>query len=143
MNTAYEADVVAWSIEQAKLLRAGRFTALDIEHIADEVEDVGKSEQRELASRMAVLLAHLLKWRDQPANRSPSWRTTIRVQRRSVGRRLDKTPSLRASLADPEWVADAWDDALTQATKDTGLTSFPDACPWTEEQILDESFLPE
>ena len=77
MSTAYETDI-AWSREQAELLRAGRLSALDIEHIADGVEDVGRCEQRELASRMAGLLAHLLKWPDQPANRGASWRTTIR-----------------------------------------------------------------
>lgn len=44
---AYDRDIVAWSIEQAKLIRAGRFDELDLERIADEIEDVGKSEQRE------------------------------------------------------------------------------------------------
>ena len=63
MNTRYEADVVAWAQEQAALLRAGRFSEIDIANIAEEIEDVGKSEKRELASRMAVLLAHLLKWK--------------------------------------------------------------------------------
>ena len=58
MQTPYETDVIAWAIEQACLLRAGKFATLDIEHIAEEIEDVGKSEQRELASRMTVLLAH-------------------------------------------------------------------------------------
>ena len=62
MGTPYEKDVVAWAMEQAALLRAGQLSALDIEHIAEEIEDVGKSEKRELASRMAVLLSHLLKW---------------------------------------------------------------------------------
>lgn len=62
MKTTYENDVIAWAYEQAHLLRTGQFSCLDISHIAEEIEDVGKSEQRELASRMAVLLAHLLKW---------------------------------------------------------------------------------
>ena len=44
----YETDLNAWANEQARLLRAGRFDLLDIEHIAGEIEDVGKSEQREL-----------------------------------------------------------------------------------------------
>jgi hypothetical protein len=65
--------VILWSQEQARLLRAGRFSELDIEHLADEIEDVGKSEKRELASRMAVLLAHLPKCRVQPKNRGASW----------------------------------------------------------------------
>ena len=69
MGTDYETDVVAWASEQARLIRAGRFDLVDREHIAEEIEDVGKSEQRELATRMAVLLAHLLKWQHQPERR--------------------------------------------------------------------------
>ena len=75
--TRYDKDVLLWSQEQARLLRARRFDELDIEHLADEIEDVGKSEKRELASRMAVLLAHLLKWSRQQENRTNSWRATI------------------------------------------------------------------
>jgi hypothetical protein len=62
----YEDDGVAWSTEQARLLREGRLDLLDIAHLATEIEDVGQSEQRELANPMAVLLAHLLKWQMQP-----------------------------------------------------------------------------
>jgi hypothetical protein len=138
---AYHVDIVAWAREQAALLRAGRYDALDIEHIAEEVEDVGKSEQRELISRMAVLLAHLLKWRHQPERRGNSWRNTIRAQRKGIARRLAKTPSLKADLADPEWWEAAWDDAVAQAGQETGL-EFPEACPWRPEQILSADFYP-
>ena len=54
----HEEDLVAWAREPAYQLRAGRFELLDLEHLAEEIEDVGRSEQRALASRMAVLLAH-------------------------------------------------------------------------------------
>jgi hypothetical protein len=84
MGTRYEQDVVAWANEQAALLRAGKLSAIDVEHVAEEIEDLGKSEQRELASRMPVLLAHLLKWQCQPARRSKSWQYTIRTQRKEV-----------------------------------------------------------
>lgn len=50
MGTPYEKDIVAWAMEQAALLRAGKLSAIDIEHIADEIEDVARSERRELAS---------------------------------------------------------------------------------------------
>ena len=73
MATTYEKDIVAWATEQAYLLRSGQLSAIDIEHIAEEIEDVGKSEQRELSSRMTVLLAHLLKWQFQPSHRCSSW----------------------------------------------------------------------
>src|SRR5271156_6442730 len=100
MSTRYETDVVAWANEQAALLRSGKLSALDIEHIADEVEDVGKSEKRELANRMAVLLAHLLKWREQAAMRSVSWQVTIKVQRKAIAAHLEDVPSLKATLRD-------------------------------------------
>jgi hypothetical protein len=140
--TLYETDVVAWANEQARLLRAGRWDRLDIEHIAEEIEDVGKSEQRELASRMAVLLAHLLKWEYQPERRGASWETTIRTQRAAIERRLRRTPSLAASLRDPDWWADAWDDALDQATRETGIPDLPETCPWRLDRVLDSDRLP-
>lgn len=142
MLTHYEKDVLAWANEQARLIRAKRFDLLDIEHIADEIEDVGKSEQRELASRMAVLLAHLLKWQYQPERQGSSWARTIKEQRRSVLRRLEKTPSLKGQLADLSWWADVWSDAVAQAASETGLSDFPEACPWLEAEILSEPWLP-
>jgi len=81
----YDDDVAAWASEQAALMRAGRSDQLDLEHIAEEIEDVGKSERRELASRMAVLLAHLLEWKYQPERQSNSWCRTIKEQRRALG----------------------------------------------------------
>lgn len=139
----YEDDIVAWANEQARLIRAGRFELLDLTHIAEEIEDVGKSEQRELASRMAVLLAHLLKWRHQPERRGNSWRRTLNDQRERIARRLQKTPSLNAVLLDGDWWADAWADAVAQAMQETGLEDFPAACPWTQVEILDLDYLPE
>jgi len=143
MATKYDEDVIAWANEQAALLRAGNYAALDIKHIADEVEDVGKSEQRELESRMALLLAHLLKWTFKPERRGSSWETTIRNQRKAVAMRLLKTPSLKADLSDAEWWDVAWGDAVYQAEKETALKDLPGQCPWSFEQIMDEAYLPE
>ena len=144
MDTSYDKDIVAWSQEQACLLRSGQLSELDVEHIAEEIEDVGKSEQRELASRMAVLLCHLLKWKYQPADQGTSWEATIQTQRNSIARRLNKTPSLQASFSDADWWADAWDDALAQAATETGLRyqGFPATCPWTAGQVMSTDFFP-
>jgi hypothetical protein len=62
MSTPYETDIIAWANEQAALLRVGKLAEIDVAHIAEEIEDVGKSERRELASRVSMLLARLLKW---------------------------------------------------------------------------------
>ena len=142
MGTNYEQDIVAWANEQAALLRAGKLSAIDIEHIAEEIEDVGKSEQRELASRMAVLLAHLLKWQFQPGRHGSSWQRTIKEQRRAIGVALRKTPSLKNSLNDTDWITSAWADAVSKAIDETGLDLFPDTCPWSMQQALDADFFP-
>ncbi len=143
-RAAYDRDVVAWSVEQARLLRAGLFHLLDVEHIADEIEDVGKSEARELASRMAVLLAHRLKWEFQPARRSRSWENTIREQQKKVIRPLARTPSLRPELENADWIEDVWGDALTAAASETGLdiAGFPAVCPWPLADVAFEHWLP-
>jgi hypothetical protein len=145
MGTSYEQDVVAWANEQAALLRAGKLSAIDIEHIAEEIEDVGKSEQRELANRMAVLLAHLLKWQCQPERRGSSWQATLRIQRTAIARRLKKTPSLKPMLMDNEWISDMWGDACQQAAEEMqiGVAILPESCSWTMEQALDEVFFPD
>ncbi len=149
----YETDIVAWANEQAWLVRNKRFELLDIEHIAEEIEDVGKSEQRELASRMAVLLCHLLKWQYQPARQAtiaapvpdrlaaytPS--LAIKTQRERIRHRLNKTPSLKSCLKDSKW----WADARDAVEKETGISyeKFPEQCPWTIDNILADSWFPQ
>ena len=80
---AYDEDFCAWTEEQARLLRAGQFSQLDVENIAEEMEDLGRSIRRELRNRLAVLTMHLLKWQYQPGHRSRSWSITIREQRQT------------------------------------------------------------
>jgi len=143
LKNSYNTDIVAWAREQARLLREGRFDTLDVEHIAEEIEDVGKSEQRELESRMAILLAHLLKWQRQPERRGASWRRTINEQRKAVIRRLNKTPSLKADWQDPDWWAGVWGDAVSAAWSEAGLEDLPECCLWTGDQILDEDYWPD
>jgi hypothetical protein len=144
MGTSYEKDVVAWAKEQVALLRAGELSAIDVEHIAEEIEDVGKSEQRELASRMTVLLAHLLKWQCQAKYRGKSWTRTIAVQRKDVAYVLNEAPSLRGKFNDAQWLDVVWSKAVLSAENETELEGvFPESCPWTIEQVLDPAFLPE
>lgn len=141
-NTLYDRDFVAWAHEQAALLRSGRLSEADIDHIAEEIESMGRSEKRELVSRLAVLLTNLLKWRFQPERRGASWQATIRVQRRALVRLLADNPSLKATLQ--ETVAEGYGDAVIEAAAETGLpeVSFPVECPWSFEQFMDEAFWP-
>jgi hypothetical protein len=137
LTTDYETDFYAWSDEQARLLRGRRFTELDIAHLAEEVEDLGKRERRALESRLAVLIGHLLKWRyqtDYPYRKS--WRATINTQRRSIQRLLAENPSLGAQL--DTLVESAYRDAVDLAVAETPLDydAFPKGCPWGLDLIL-------
>lgn len=143
MSIRYESDVVAWANEQASLIRARRFDLLDLEHIAEEIEDVGKSEQRELANRMAILLFHLLKWQYQPERRGGSWSRTIKEQRKRVAIALEQTPSLKPFLSDKSWLDDVWADAVARAIAETDMDSFPEESPWTMAEIIETGWLPE
>ncbi len=143
MPATYDSDVVAWADEQAHFIRTGQFGRLDLAHIADEIEDVGKSERRELVSRMAVLLAHLLKWQFQPERQGASWERTIREQRKAVRLALDETPSLEPMLTSEHWIARMWSDAVTLAIGETNLDAFPEACPWDLESVLRDGWTPD
>ena len=125
------------------MLRSGNLSAADIENIAEEIESMGKSEKRELISRLVVLLLHLLKWQYQPDHRGTSWEATIYTQRKGLIRHLRDNPSLKAKL--DEAIMDAFDDARMGAWAETGLPklTFPAACPWSFAQIMDEGFWPE
>ncbi len=143
----YDSDFFAWTQDQAGRLRrlaAERSNVdLDLENLAEEIESMGRSEQQQLESRLTVLLLHLLKWRFQPSLRGNSWRLTIKEQRNRIERHLRKNPSLKAQLG--ETLADAYSDALIGAERETGLPedTFPPACPWAFEQMMDSSFLPD
>lgn len=142
-ETLYDTDFYAWANQQAALLRTGKLAQADIEHIAEEIESMGKAEKRELISRLTVLLLHLLKWRHQPERRGKSWSASIRVQRRDLTRHLADNPSLKAKLN--ESIADAYGDAVIQAGAETDLPEevFPAVCPWSFERMMAEDFWPE
>ena len=139
----YDQDFYAWANEQAGLLRAGRLSEADIEHIAEEIESMGKSEKRELVSRLTVLLVHLLKWRHQPVRRSTSWRLTLEEQRNQLEDHLADNPSLKAVL--DEAITSAYRNAILGAVRETGIERhvFPAVSPWSFAQMTDPNFLPE
>ncbi|MBI5162294.1 MAG: DUF29 domain-containing protein [Magnetospirillum sp.] len=138
----YERDFYAWANEQAALLRAGNLSQADIEHIAAEIDSMGRTEKRELISRLTVLLMHLLKWQFQPAQRGKSWRLTIREQRQDLVDHLADNPSLKAILT--EAIVAAYRKAVLEAARETDLDeeTFPPACPYSFEQMMDDAFWP-
>lgn len=143
----YDTDFYAWTQDQGARLRAragfDNRSDIDWENAAEEIEGVGRSERREIASRLTLIMTHLLKWRFQPMHRSRSWSGTIREQRRMLRRVLDDSPSLASFPA--EILAEEYAAAVSQASDETGLSpnAFPATCPFAIDDILTPDFLPE
>lgn len=136
MNATYEKDFYAWLLKSAELLRRGKFSELDVEQIAEELEGMARSDKRQLINRLAVLLAHLLKWQYQPEKRSKSWERTIREQRKRISLLLEESPSLKSEI--DQRLSDAYEIAVLSAANETGLDDdhFPESCEYSLEEVL-------
>lgn len=131
----YETDFYLWTQQQADLLRQGALTALDVENLIEEIEDMGASNRRSLGSFLELIIMHLLKWQYQPERRGNSWKSSIRKGRHAIERLLEESPSLKPRLS--IMVTAEYRRARSEAADETGLplTTFPDVCPFTVEQI--------
>lgn len=138
----YDKDFYAWALHNAELLREKKFSRVDIEHVAEELESMGKNNKRELVNRLAVLIAHLLKWNLQPIRRSKSWILTIKNQRFEIDDLLEESPSLKNEIQAK--FSHAYAKAVIIASEQTGIdeTEFPEHCPFTIDECLNFEFLP-
>ncbi len=134
----YKEDFYAWTQQVAQSLRAGTIEPAQFEFIAEEIEDLGKSQRRELKTRLAVLMAHLLKMRFQPERSSRSWENTIAIQRDEIRDLLEENPSLRPEIAQVQ--AKAYRKAALMAEAETELPkgTFPPLCPFVIDEILND-----
>ena len=139
----YDEDFYAWTMAEANLLRNHKFDELDIDHLIEELIDMGESTRRELESRLIQLLMHLLKWEFQPSRKGKSWENSIKKQRIGIRKVLRKNPSLKSTIS--ECIVDAYQDARYDAANETELDekAFPQECPYTFEQIMNDEFYPE
>lgn len=131
----YERDETAWLEAMAELARDGRTEDLDLPHLAEYLADMAGRDRREVESRLVVLLAHLLKWVQQPDHRSRSWRATVVEQRQELSRLVGR--GVLRNHAEGV-LADVYSDAVERAAAETGLPPdrFPRECPYTVDQLL-------
>lgn len=142
LTELYEADETAWLEAMAELIQQDRRDALDYAHLAEYLADMAKRDRREVYSRLAVLLHHVLKWMYQPEKRSRSWRITVVTQRQELLRDVGQGV-LRAHAE--AVLSDCYHDAVERAALETDLpiTTFPSECPYTLEQLLSPDLLQE
>jgi Domain of unknown function DUF29 len=136
----YDEDLYQWTIEQGRRDRATN--ALDYDNLAEEIESLGRSDKREIESRLENLIVRLLKWRYQPEWRSPSWEASIDEARRRIERVIEDSPSLRS------YPGEVLSRAYRYASRNKAilaleLLDLPEDCPWAIGDVLSEEFLPD
>lgn len=143
VHADYDQDFYAWIKRNVTLLRSGQLSEVDAEHIAEELESMGKRDLRQLRSRLQVLIMHLLKWQYQVDLRGTSWVSTIDHQRDEIEALLLDSPSLRQHMQDS--IERIYSKAVRDAARETGLPveTFPEQCPYPIDEILGPDFLPD
>jgi hypothetical protein len=132
----YERDFYSWLMEQARLVRAGQWSAVDRENLAEEIEAWGREQFNTLARALRGLLLHLLKWDHQADKRTRSWALSVAAQRLEIEDILADNPGLRPRI--PKAMARAYRKARIEAAKETGLeeATFPEACGYSFEDVM-------
>ena len=136
MQPAYEKDFYQWTEEQIRLLKTREFSKLDIDHLIEEIESLGRSEKRAIESYLTNLILHLLKIKYQPMKHTKSWDLSIKNSRHKIKVLLSDNPSLKRYL--PNILEEAYFTARLNAIAETGLDekTFPETCDWTLDEIL-------
>jgi len=143
LKKLYEKDEHLWLLENAKLLREGKWEQADFDNIAETLEDMGRRDLREVVSRLKVLMIHLLKWIVQAEARSSSWKGTIRHQRDELNSMFEDSYNLKNHAEDS--FSKSYKKAREIASDETGLplSHFPEDLPFTFEQVIGEDYFPE
>ncbi|ARQ00154.1 DUF29 domain-containing protein [Pseudorhodoplanes sinuspersici] len=140
VRAKYEHDFYSWLMEQARFVREERWSAIDRDNLAEEIESLGREQFNKLESALRVLLLHMLKWDHQPERRSRSWELSIRDQRLAVQDVLDDNPGLKPRI--DEALARAYRRARLAAAKETefDVAKFPQTCPYAFDEAMNRTF---
>ena len=137
-SSAYDEDFFSWTQDQAAALRrAGNQGDLDVEHLAEEIEDLGKRDLREVASFLRLVFLHLMKIEANPGAQSvPHWRSETRAFGRSAAEAF--SPGMRRLIDVPDLWAEAL-QAVTEDAKDLGLSPpLARPCPFGLDDLLSD-----
>lgn len=140
-KSLYDLDETAWLETTSKLVAGKRFSEIDHQNLSRYLAETTKRDRRGVYRRLVVLITHLLKWEQQPGERSASCRRTIREQRREL-RLLFESKTLR--LHAETVFLEVYAEARLQAADETGLNPnvFSDSAPWTLDVILADELEP-
>jgi hypothetical protein len=144
----YEDDFYAWTQHQAEVLRTMRRAdnRLDRERVAEEIEDLGKSERDAVRSQIVRIVVHLLKLDYSPAVEPRyEWQETIIEARQVLDDKLTATLRRDVEAMLPRLYDRARDLAeigLRKFGEDARAAQMPAECPYTLDQIRERGWYP-
>ncbi|MCE2720155.1 MAG: DUF29 domain-containing protein [Dolichospermum sp.] len=144
-KTLYDQDFYLWIQTTIQHLQERNLEQLDIENLIEEIDSMGRSEKKELKTRLVVLIEHLLKlqyWIEEKDDNAGGWRNTVVEQRRQITYTLADSPSLKAILNDVflPCYQDAKKDTINKYQLPSNL--FPEEPPFSLAQVLNADFIP-
>lgn len=144
-KTLYDQDFYLWIQTTIQHLQERNLEQLDIENLIEEIDSMGRSEKKELKTRLVVLIEQLLKlqyWIEEKDDNAGGWRNTVVEQRRQITYTLADSPSLKAILNDVflPCYQDAKKDTINKYQLPSNL--FPEEPPFSLDQVLNADFIP-
>lgn len=139
-QATYERDFYAWTLGQSEALRTRRVSELDLEHLAEEIEDLGKEQFAKLRGSFRIILLHMLKWDHQPERRSRSWAGSIATHRIDLADVLEDNPSLRRRQKEAVAMAYRWARVRAGVEMKRSADRLPETCPYSLDDILTRPF---
>ena len=144
-SNLYDKDFYAWTQQTAQLLKSHQFDRVDLDHLIEEVEDMGKAQLSAFRSGLRNLLIHLLKLQFSPSHDPRNgWIEEVANFRDAVQESLEDNPGFKSKTG--EVFADAWKRARNLAKQHLavdGIRDIPETCPYTYEQAMDQDFIRE
>jgi uncharacterized protein YaaW (UPF0174 family) len=136
VKSTYDSDFYMWTKVQAELLKKQEFEKMDIKHMIEEIESLGRSQADKMESHLAILLMHLLKAKYQSHLHTRSWDLSVKNAKYHAKRTLEQNPSLKSKL--DEILKDAYFTARLSAAQETNLEekTFPKECPWDIRELM-------
>ena len=143
LKQLYETDDVQWLAETIELLKHGQWEALDLEHLMEELEDLGSEKKNVVESLLDQVIRHLLLleyWQEERDYNATHWQYEIYNFRLQLQRRLTRT--LYHYLGDR--LEAIYRSALRAVQiKTNKKVNFPESCPYSLDELLDMDWLPE
>jgi hypothetical protein len=142
LKQLYDVDDDQWLEQTINLLKNHQFQQLDLDNLIEELEDLCREKKNAVASLLEQIIRHLLLlqyWTTEAEYNTVHWQEEIYNFRTQLRRTI--TTNLRKYLKDE--LTSIYQDALGFVKiKTTNLVTFPTECPYSQEQLLDRSWLP-